>query len=250
MEGTRILKNSQIIILGICIAMGTIFSTMILSKSLIKIKKFSKEVISVTGSAEKKIVSDYSVWKMSFSQRAPELTAAYESLKKDLEKVRNYVLSEGFTNDEIVVSQVYTETLYKKNIKGYDTNKIEPYRLSQSVEVKSYDVQRVTKVSRKSTELLHEGISFFSESPQYFYTKLADLKLEMLAQSTEDAKKRAEKVASTTGSRISYMHSANMGVFQITPVNSYEVSSWGVNDTSSLEKKVTSVVHADFGIVE
>jgi hypothetical protein len=46
------------------------------------------------------------------------------------------------------------------------------------------------------------------------------------------------------------MHSADMGVFQITPVNSYEVSSWGMNDTSSLEKKVNAVVHVDFGIAE
>ncbi|MDD4879214.1 MAG: SIMPL domain-containing protein, partial [Candidatus Omnitrophica bacterium] len=44
--------------------------------------------------------------------------------------------------------------------------------------------------------------------------------------------------------------SADMGVFQITPVNSTEVSDWGSNDTSSLEKKVFAVVHADFAITE
>lgn len=56
-------------------------------------------------------------------------------------------------------------------------------------------------------------------------------------------KKASAEVINVTGS-------ADMGVFQITPVNSTEVSDWGSNDTSSLEKKVFAVVHADFAITE
>lgn len=250
MEGARVLRNSQIIILGICIAVGTIFSTMILSKTLIKIKKFTNEVISVTGSAEKKILSDYSTWRIYFSRRAPVLKEVFSSLKKDLQHVRRYLLSKGFTKEEIIVSQVQTQTLYKKDNRGNDTNEIEGYQLTQSIEIRSNDVERVTKVSRQSTELIDDEIGIVSESPQYFYTKLAELKLEMLSQATQDAKKRAENMATSTGNKIGHMHSANMGVFQITPINSYEVSSWGINDTSSLEKKVNAVVHVDFGIAE
>jgi len=69
MEGLKVLKSTQIIILGVCFVIATIASTVILSKGLLQIKKFSNEVISVTGSAEKKIVSDYIVWKAEFSRR-------------------------------------------------------------------------------------------------------------------------------------------------------------------------------------
>lgn len=242
------LKNIQIIILGLCIAAATIFSTVILSKGLMQIKKFANEVIEVTGSAEKKIMSDYIVWTSRFSRRDSKMTVAFAQLKDDLEKVKEYLLSKGVKEDEIVVSQINTVVLYKKNEKGYDTNEIEGYRLSQHIEVRSYDVKKIDGIARQSTEIINQGIQIISGSPEYFYTKLAELKVEMLAKATENAKERAKSMAASTGNKIGLMRSAKMGIFQITPVNSYDVSWYGNNDTSSLEKKVTAVVSVDFAI--
>ena len=84
--------------------------------------------------------------------------------------------------------------------------------------------------------------------PEYFYTKLDELKLEMLAKATENAKQRAENMVKATGNKIGFMRNAKMGVFQITPVTSTDVSDWGINDTTSLDKKVMSVVTASFSI--
>jgi len=248
MEGLKVLKSTQIIILGICFVIATIASTLILSKGLLQIKKFSSEVITVTGSAEKKIVSDYIVWKAEFSRRAPELKTAYALLQDDLKKVKEYLTAKGVKDDELIISQVETKVLYKKNEKGNDTNQIEGYLLSQGIEVKSYDVQKIDNVSRQSTELIMQGIEFISQAPEYFYTKLAELKIEMLAKATEDAKQRAISMANSTGNKIGAIRSAKMGVFQITPVTSTDVSWYGENDTSSLEKKVMAVVTASFAI--
>jgi hypothetical protein len=250
MRGLGELKNIQIIILGLCIAFATIVSTVILSKGLLKIKKFTGEVIQVTGSAEKKIISDYIVWKAEFSRRAPELKTAYTMLQNDLKKVKGYLASKGIKDEELTISPVETKILYKKNEKGHDTNEIEAYLLSQGIEVKSHDVKKVDHVSRQSTELINQDIQFISEPPQYFYTKLAQLKVEMLAQATENAKQRAISMASSTGNKIGAIRSARMGVFQITPPTSTDVSWYGENDTSSLEKKVMAVVSATFAIEE
>lgn len=250
MERNNIFGNFQIIILGICIAAATIASTVIFSHALMKMKKFTTEVISVTGSAEKKIASDYIVWKASFSRRNIEMVAAFAALKEDLNSVREYLLAKGINEKEIIIAQVSTEILYKKNQKGNATNEIEAYRLTQGVEVRSNDVNKVSDVSRESTELINKGIEFISQPPEYFYTKLAELKLEMLSEASLDAKKRAEKMAASTGNSVGFMRSSRMGVFQITPVNSLAVSDWGENDTTSLEKRVTAVVRADFAIVE
>jgi hypothetical protein len=248
MGSLRELRNVQIIILGLCIAAATIVSTVILSKGLMQIKKFSNEVISVTGSAEKKIVSDYIVWEAEFSRRALELKSSYSMLQEDLKKVKEYLTSKGVKDDELVISQANTKVLYKKNEKGYDTNEIEAYLLSQGIEVKSYDVQKIDNVSRQSTELIIQDIQFISQAPEYYYTKLAELKVEMLARATEDAKQRAISMANSTGNMIGFMRSAKMGVFQITPVTSTDVSWYGENDTSSFEKKVMAVVSASFSI--
>ncbi len=248
MENESFLKNSQIIVLGICIAVATIASSIILSGGFLKVMKFTREQINVTGSATKEIRSDYIVWRGTLSKREDDLKVAYKNLKADLDTTKKYLLSKGISDDEMAASQVTTETIYKKNEKGNDTNDIQGYRLYQNIEVRSGDVDKVTLVSRESTELIDQGIQFESQAPEYFYKKLDELKLEMLAKATENAKQRAENMAKATGNKIGFMRSAKMGVFQITPVTSTEVSDWGTNDTTSLDKKVMSVVTVSFGI--
>lgn len=248
MEGGRMLRNSQIIILGICIAAATIISSIILSQGFLKVMKFTREQISVTGSAQKNIKSDYIVWAGSFSRREADLPTAYKKLEVDLDKVKKYLVAKGVNEKEMIISQISTETIYKKNEKGNNTNDIEGYRLGQSVEIRSSDVEKVAQISRESTELINQDVEFSSGVPEYTYTKLDELKVEMLGRATENAKERAANMVKATGNKIGLMRSARMGVFQITPVTSTEVSDWGVNDTTSLEKKVTAVVTASFAI--
>lgn len=248
MEGGRILRNSQIIILGICIAVATIASSVILSGGFLKVMKFTREQITVTGSAQKEITSDYVVWRGDYWRRDADLKTAYAGLKGDLDKVKAYLVSKGVREGEIRFSSITTTTLYKKNEKGNDTNDIQGYNIGQTVEIRSNDVNRITDVSSESTELIAQGVEFSSQSPEYFYTKLDELKIEMLAKATENAKDRAASMAKSTGNKIGLMRSAKMGVFQITPANSTEVSDWGMNDTSSLDKKVTAVVNVSFAI--
>lgn len=248
MESGRILRNSQIIILGVCIAFATVTASVILSQGFLKVMRFTREVITVTGSAQHDIRSDYIVWKGVFRRREADLKTAYGVLKEDLDKVKRYLISKGIAEKATIVSQVSTETIYKRNEKGNLTNDIEGYRLSQAVEIRSYDVERIDRISREVTELIDEGVQFESQAPEYFYTKLDELKVEMLARATENAKSRAENMAQSTGSKIGLMRSAKMGVFQITPQNSTEVSDWGFNDTTSLDKKVTAVVNVSFAI--
>ena len=248
MESIRVLRNSQIVILGICIAVATIASSVILSKGFLKVMKFTREQISVTGSAQKDITSDLAIWRSSFSRRDVEPASAYKKLKEDLVQVKKYLVSKGIKEDNIQVYQVDTTTVYKKNEKGEDTSDIQGYALSQQIAIKSGDVEKITMLSREATELIDQGIKFSSGAPEYYYTKLDDLKIEMLARATQNAKQRAENMTQATGNKIGLMRSAKMGVFQITPINSTEVSDYGVNDTSSLEKKVTAVVTVSFAI--
>lgn len=248
MESIRVLRNSQIIILGFCIVVATIVSSVILSQGFLKIMKFTREQISVTGSAQKNIKSDYVVWTASFSKKDPDLATAYKKLKEDLEKVKKYLVSKGVNAKEIIVDQIAIKTIYRKNEKGNDTNDVQGYILTQSIKVKSGEVDMITQLSRESTELLDQGLEFSSGAPEYSYTRLDELKIEMLAKAAQNAKERAENMTRATGNKIGLMRSAKMGVFQITPINSTEVADWGVNDTSSLDKKVTAVVAVSFAI--
>lgn len=248
MDTGKSFQNSQVIILGICIAAATIVASFILSQGALKVMKFAQQVISVTGSAQKTIKSDYIVWRGTFTRRDIDLPSVYKKLQGDLEKVKAYLASKQVNPDEIIVSQIATTTIYKKNKEGKDTNEIEGYQLSQGIEIRSNDIDKIDVVSRQSTELINQGIIFESSAPDYFYTKLDELKIEMLAKATENAKMRAESMIKASQNKIGFLRSAKMGVFQITPITSTDVSDYGYNDTSSLEKKVMAVVSASFAI--
>ena len=105
------------------------------------------------------------------------------------------MFSKGIKPNELVFKAVTS----RKNTKGnynsegkYIGEQFLGYILTQSLQVDSKDVEKVEKISREITELLNKGIEFYSQPPRYYYTKLADLKLEMISKATSDAKLRAD----------------------------------------------------------
>ncbi|GAB6181337.1 SIMPL domain-containing protein [Desulfotomaculum defluvii] len=240
-------KGKYYVISAGLIALSLVICAMVLANPLSNFAA-SKTSIVVTGAAKKEIVSDLAVWRGSFYQESSNLPEAYGSLKKALDTVKSYLVGKGISEDQIIVSSITTMPQYIYNQNGSSTGQISSYRLSQNVEIKSNDVQKIASIARESTELIEQGVIFESQPPQYFYTKLNDLKINILAEATKNAKERAEKMATSTGSNIGAIRSAKMGVFQITPVNSNEISDYGINDTSSIEKEITAVVNVEFGI--
>ena len=115
------------------------------------------------------------------------------------------------------------------------------YQLSQSLQIESKEVEKVEKISREITELLNQGIAFYSQQPRYYYTELESLKLEMIAKATEDARIRAERIAENSEAKLGDLISANMGVFQITGQNSGEDYSWGGAFNTSSKNKTASI---------
>lgn len=240
--------NTRITIGGLSIALAMIASSIILAQGALKVVRFNREVITVTGSAQQEIKSDYIVWNCEFSSRSSGLQDAYARLQEDLAKVKTYLTEKEIPEEEITISAVETETVFKRGQGFSETNEVEGYRLRQRIEINSSAVETIAEVSRQSSELINKGIELRSHPPQFFYTKLEDLKVEMLAKATENAKERAVNMAQAAGNRVGPIRSARMGVFQITPVNSTAVSDYGINDTSSLEKKITAVVRVTFAI--
>ncbi|MEG6522295.1 SIMPL domain-containing protein [Desulfotomaculum sp. 1211_IL3151] len=240
-------KGKYYVIAAGLIALSLVICALVLANPLSNFAS-SKTSIVVTGAAKKEIVSDFAVWSGSFYQESADLAEAYGNLKNALATVKSYLVSKGVPEDQIIISSISTMPQYIYNQNGNSTGQISSYRLSQTVEIKSNDVQKIASIARESTELIEQGLIFESLPPQYFYTKLNDLKVNILAEATKNAKERAEKMATSTGSNIGAIRSAKMGVFQITPVNSNEISDYGINDTSSIEKEITAVVNVEFAI--
>ncbi|MBX7136407.1 MAG: SIMPL domain-containing protein [Oligoflexia bacterium] len=235
------------LLLGVALAVGLVLSAKIISQALVEIRD-ANQIVTVKGYAERKIESNFGVWRGSFSQISPNLTAGYEAIKSDLSKVLAHLEGKSIQRDSITVSGVEAVALYKQTEEGTETNQIEAYRLTQTVTVKLPDTAVIDRLSRESTELMQQGIGFTSNPPEYYYTKIDELKIDMLAEAAKDAKTRAERLVESTGDKIGSLRSAQQGVFQITPEYSTTVSDYGENDTNSLRKSIKAVVTMQFAV--
>lgn len=207
--------------------------------------------IEVTGLGEREFTSDLIVWSGYFKRMAPALKDAYADLDKDREVVRKYLISNGVPEKEIVFSSVNIskefETIYHEN--GGSSDRFIGYSLSQNVTISSSAVEKVEDISRRVTEVINQGVEFNSYEPAYYYTKLAELKLQMIAEATADARKRAEEIAKNAGADLGDLITADMGVFQITGKNSNEDYSWGgAFNTSSKEKSASITMRLTFEV--
>ena len=240
------IKDYQTAILGLLIAVGIVLSTFIFSRAMINFQKLQTQAITVTGSASQKVTSDLATWNATFETRNANIKAGYAKLSSDSNEIKSFLTASGIKEDEIHFSPVNSYAMYKRTGNGYETNLIEGYRLSQTVSVTSKDIEKITDISKNASSLIEKDVEISYNNVQYFVSNLDDLKIAVLAEATKNAKQRAESMVKSTKGRIGVMNNAKMGVFQIVPENSTEVSDYGINDTKSIEKKVIAVVNATF----
>lgn len=236
----KIVKNNST---ALIFSIAIIFSAYLLGNAYMNRNKVDGS-ISVTGLGNENFTSDLIVWGGSFQQESYNLTEAYKALENDKTIITEYLNSKGIGETELVFNAVNSSKNQRAKYSSegkYIGEEFLGYVLTQSLKIESNDVEKVEKVSREITELLNKGIPFYSESPRYYYTKLADLKIEMISRATADAKQRADKIANNSGGKLGKLISAKMGIFQITGQNSNEDYSWGGTYNTSSKKKTASI---------
>jgi len=225
--------------------------------------KIEPKTLQVTGSARKAITSDLVTWSATMTVKAPSLVTAYEQLKANAEKVRAYLLAHGLKESEIKFCAINTGRRFEQKFISpptqpsgdhpvqpvlVTTDHVEMYTLTQAVSVESHDVVRVPEIARSITELIKDGVEIDSGNPTFLYTRLSELKIDMLAEATRDATARAEQIINNANGKLGKLVEARMGVMQINPKNVSATSGEGNNDTTSLEKEITSIVSARFEV--
>jgi hypothetical protein len=228
---------------AILFSAAIVISSIILSNAYLN-RNNKQGNISVTGLGQTDFTSDLIVWEARFSQTDYELKNAYSGLIENREAIAKYLNSKGITNTNIVFSAVSTQKNTKRNYSSdgdFIGSEFTGYTLSQSVEIESTEVEKVEQISREITELLNQGIQLYSSAPRYYYTKLDELKIEMISRATENARLRAERISENSKSQLGNLISGKMGIFQITGQNSNEDYSWGGAYNTSSKEKTASI---------
>lgn len=237
------LKEFQIALLGLFLALAILCGSKIITNNV------NKDGISVTGSAYETVKSDSATWRLSINTSAKTKAEAYNKITSQLPVIQDYLISQGIQKEQIDIIPANSYPTYTTNPKtGYSTNDVAYYNYSQPIKVSSNDVEKIKKLSNEIQNFVNQGINIDSNAPEYQYSKIADLKIKLLEAATKDSKERAKAMLSANKNHPGKILSVRMGVFQITAPDSTSVSDMGINDSSTIEKKVTAVANVTYQI--
>ena len=237
-------NNKNYVAFGLILGLSLIVSAGIGSFTFYKLR--SMDYISTTGSAKKAVISDKVKWTSNITRpvKISTIKDGYKKMDVDLKEVQGFLASNGILEESIDISPVFMNEVYDQN-QGMEKN----YNLVQNIEVQSEDMQKIANLSKNTSLLvIDKGVIFSTNSLEYYYSKLSQMRVELLASAVADAKARAEQLAQAGGKKISALKSASSGVVQVMAPNSVEVSDYGMYDTSKIEKEIMVTVKASFEI--
>lgn len=196
--------------------------------------------VTVKGVAERTVSADLSVWPLRFVATGDELAATQADLGKAAQKVRDFLAKSGVAENEIEMQRLEVNDLQANPYRsGPLTTR---YIIAQTLVVRSTNVQRTVDLSQRVGELVDAGVviggaDMPAVGPYYLFTKLNDLKPEMIGEATRRAREGAAQFAADSGSHVGSIRRASQGIFEILPRD----NTPGLSEDTQVEKTVRVV---------
>ena len=239
--------NSKLgaILASLILGVAIIFASYIASQTVMQAKALQDSSITMTGSAKATVHSDLIKWTGNFSRTVviDQVKEGYAMMKTDQTNVEAFLIKNGIAAGDFKISPVFMNQVYKQN----DSSPTQ-FTLTQNVELSGKDLAKVEALPKRLQDLINQGVLFSANNLEYYYTKLPDQRVALLSDAVGDAKTRAEQIAKSSGLKVGAIRSASMGVVQVLPPNSTDVSDYGSYDTSSADKDIMVTVKTVFNL--
>ncbi len=200
--------------------------------------------VVVKGSAEKVVKADIAYWTISFTNAGNDLKILKEKNKQDLTNILLFLKENNIKENEYKI--VPLELIDMDSREYRDPNQINRYILTQGVSIITNNVDLLESVSQKLDLLIDKNVSIksgYGESrPVYKFTKLNDIKQDMLREATLNARKTAEQFATDSDTLVGSIKYANQGVFSIDSRN----KGVGFEESFEKEKEVRVVITIEY----
>jgi hypothetical protein len=204
---------------AIIIAIGLASAGWLAGQGLVK-SRLGHRTVVVKGFSERLVKADIGFLPVRFNALGADLESARANLELSEQAVLGYLKSKGFAPDDWEVQNIKVED----RLTAYNSSgapRANRFVLTEDIVVSSNDVDKLVAASRNISDLLRQGVVLTSEQynsgPSFIFTKLNDLKPEMLTEATKRARKSAEQFARESGAKVGAIFSANQGLFTIGP---------------------------------
>ena len=219
-EGGGRMQNRTVVaagVLGALLALGVVAGSFLMGGALVRFKMADRNVV-VRGFAERNVEADLAIWPIVFQNTANDLTELQRLVDLHDAQIRGFLKAQGFEDGEI--SSMPPQITDRKTQPGMDPGvKLdERYMAQTAITLRSSKMGEVKVAMRKSGELVRKGIVLaqdYSLVPEFLFTKLDEIKPEMVAEATRSARAAAEQFAKDSGSRVGGIQRAEQGYFSI-----------------------------------
>ncbi len=210
--------NTGALILGIFIMLGLGILGWQLASAAVKYKSF-EITVNVKGLSEREYPADIVIWPVQFSMADNSIPALYAGLEKNVDMIRSFLISNGLEESEISVSVPTINDAYANLYGGGDRPEFR-YASRQAVTVYSSKVDKVREIMTKTADLGKEGLVLtgnnYDSQVEYIFTRLNEVKPQMIEEATKAAREVAQKFAEDSGSRLGKIKNASQGQFSIS----------------------------------
>lgn len=198
--------------------------------------------LRVVGYSSKEFDSDMVKWNLTLQKDASSfgLKEAYKSLTKDVNDFKAFLIEKGLNSKDIEIQPPTSYPIY-----GND-GQISGYNVNQSLYLLSEDIPKVEAIALDPSFFADRGLLMQRSDLEYLYSKLPELKKELIGAATKDAYDRAKEITSSAKTKLGKLKTARSGVFQITEPYSTDVSDYGFYNTETKAKSISVTVTAEF----
>jgi hypothetical protein len=218
------------------IAIGLIAGGYLLGNGLLRAHEAERSV-TVRGLAERDVKADLATWTLSYSATTQDLATAQASVDRDTSSIRAFFKELGFPADAIQPSAV--------NVTQFTTDGVPSSTVRQRLSLRTTDIKRAQAAVKRQFELVRRGVVLEEGSGMaYTFTRLNDIKPEMVAEATKDARAAAEQFANDSGTSVGGIKNATQGYFSVEARDGDTGGGWGAADSPF--KKVRVVTTIDF----
>jgi hypothetical protein len=210
-------KTGEAFILGTLLCIGMIALGLFISSSITKVKSLDRTV-TVKGLSEREVPANKAIWPIKFSEADNDLSNLSSVIQTKTSLITEFLRKNGFNENEISVS---APAILDRQAQGYvDPNKVKfRYSANSTITVYTEDVDSVRNTMKKLVDLGKHGIAIagqdYQTKTEYLFTKLIDIKPEMVAEATKNAREVAMKFAMDSNSKLGKIKRASQGQFSI-----------------------------------
>jgi hypothetical protein len=181
--------------------------------------RLGERYVSVKGTAEQTVTADLALWPIRFVATGNDLNEVQAKLAKDATTIRKLLSSAGLADADIELQRLEVTDLLAQ---AYRQGPVDSrFIVAQTLMARSTQVDQIAAAAQRVSELVDAGIVLSNEfgagGPVYLYTRLSDIKPQMIAEATRNARAGAEQFANDSGSRLGGIRRASQGLFEILP---------------------------------